>query len=81
MKQTFEREIVLVLHNFNLGGREFVVLFFNGILVDKTKCWSSARNVEIRFRTPSQFRQFVVEVGLMPEVRVVKRDGISKNNS
>ena len=62
--------IICVLDNFDLGGREFVVLFFNEIIVDETKWRSSAGNVEIRFRTPSQFsqfrqfRQFVVEVSL-----------------
>lgn len=43
------------------------MLFFNEIIVDEAKWRSSARNVEIRFRTPSQFsqfRQFVVEVSL-----------------
>ena len=60
-----QREIICVHHNFDLGGREFVALFFNGIPVDETKWRSSARNVEICFRTPSQFRQFVVEVGLI----------------
>ena len=46
------------------------MLFFNEIIVDDAKWRSSARNVEIRFRTPSQFsqfrqfRQFVVEVSL-----------------
>ena len=46
-------------------GENLQSYFFNGIPVDETKWRSSARNVEICFRTPSQFRQFVVEVGLI----------------
>ena len=33
----FHREIICVLDNFDLGGREFVMLFFNGIPMDETK--------------------------------------------
>ena len=33
------------------------------------------------FRTPSQLRQYVVEVGLVPEACVVKRGGIIEDNS
>lgn len=52
--------------NFGLGGREFVVMFFNEILVDATKWRSSVRNVAILFPKPSQFRKFSVKVGLAP---------------
>ena len=57
--------------NFGLGGREFVVMFFNEILVDATKWRSSVRYVAILFPKPSQFRKFSVEVGLAPQVCVI----------
>ena len=49
--------------------------------VNATKWRWSARNIEILFRTLSQLRQFVVEVGLVPKVCVVKRGGIIEDNS
>ena len=58
-----------------------MVLFFSGSPVNATKWRRSARNIEILFRTLSQLRQFVVEVGLVSKVCIVKRGGIIEDNS
>ena len=58
-----------------------MVLFFSGSPVNATKWRWSARNIEILFRTLSQLRQFIVEVGLVLKVCVVKRGGIIEDNS
>ena len=57
------------------------MLFFSGSPVNAIKWRWSARNIEILFRTLSQLRQFVVEVGLVLKVCVVKRGRIIEDNS
>ena len=59
---------------------ELDVLFFNEIPVDAT--WRlSTRNAEILFYTQSQFKQFFIEVGPLPQVCVTIRGVIRKENS
>ena len=59
---------------------ELDVLFFNEIPVDAT--WRlSTRNAEILFYTQSQFKQFFIEVGPLPQVCVTIRGVICEENS
>ena len=59
---------------------ELVALFYNEISVDAT--WRlSTRNAEILFYTQSQFKQFFIEVGPLPQVCVTIRGVICEENS
>lgn len=59
---------------------ELVALFYNEISVDAT--WRlSTRNAEILFYTQSQFKQFVIEVGPLPQVCVTIRGVLREENS
>ena len=56
------------------------MLFYNEISVDAT--WRlRTRNAEILFYTQSQFKQFFIEVGPLPQVCVTIRGVICKENS
>lgn len=73
VRQTFHRKLIHALHNRVNQVACSLNLFFNGSPVDATKWRPSTRNSEILVNTLSQFRRFLVEMGLLPQVCVIKR--------